>query len=131
MGCRWKKTSIWKFVNNHRNSVFEKQSESETHLFLVFEMKSKSKNDWLRLQWNLPGLNIPICSVQSVQSKKVFILRVTVKIGVLLGFVKESIDCPGCLHSMFYKMLAHLWQQWSDFKQLLNCCKIRKNLKCF
>jgi hypothetical protein len=50
------------------------------------------------------------CSVQSVQSKKVFILKVTVKIGVLLGFVKGSIDCHslGRLHSMFYEMLVHL-----------------------
>jgi hypothetical protein len=53
----------------------------------------------------------PLRSVQSVQSKKVFILKVTVKIGVLLGFVKEPIDCHslGRLHLMFYKMLVHLW----------------------
>ncbi len=62
-----------------------------------------------------------------------FILRVTVKIGVLLGFVKEPINCHnlGRLDSMFYEMLAHLWQQWNDFIQLLNYYKIQKNLKCF
>jgi hypothetical protein len=34
----------------------------------------------------------------------------TIKINVLLGFVKEPIDCHslGRLHSTFYKMLVHL-----------------------
>ncbi len=97
-------------------------------------VKSKKKN-WVGAgeysETYLDGT--PLCSVQSVQSKKVFILRVTTKIDVLLGFVKEPIDCQslGRLHSMFYEMLSHLWQQWNDFIQLLSYCKIRKNLKCF
>jgi hypothetical protein len=79
--------------------------------FMVHELTFKGEDCMMNysetcLDWT------PLCSVQSVQSKKVFILRVTLKIGVLLGFVKELIDCHnlGRLQSMFYKMLAHLWQ---------------------
>jgi hypothetical protein len=53
----------------------------------------------------------PLCLVQSVQSKKVFILRVTIKIDVLLGFVKEPIDCHslGRLHLILSWLVILFW----------------------